>query len=68
MKAAEARGKFFFDGSGIKVGILSDSFDQATEAADGSGKVATNAAEDIASGDLPGVGDPPGPGEIPAAI
>ena len=65
LKAAEARGKFFVDGSGIKVGVLSDSFDQATEAADGSGKVATTALDDIASGDLPGLGDPPGAGDNP---
>lgn len=65
LKAAEARGTFSFDGSGIKVGILSDSFDQATEAADGSGKVATTALDDVESGDLPGVGDPPGPGDNP---
>jgi hypothetical protein len=42
------------DGTGITVGILSDSFDQATEAADGSGPVATHAKEDVESGDLPG--------------
>lgn len=64
LKAAEARGKFSLDGSGIKVGILSDSFDQATEAADG-GPLATTAPEDIASGDLPGEGDPPGTGDNP---
>jgi subtilase family protein len=42
------------DGTGTTVGILSDSFDQATEAADGSGPVATHAEEDVESGDLPG--------------
>jgi hypothetical protein len=43
------------DGSGVTVGILSDSFDQATEAPDGSGEpIATHASEDVASGDLPG--------------
>ncbi len=42
------------DGTGITVGILSDSFDQATEAADGSGPVATHAKQDVESGDLPG--------------
>jgi hypothetical protein len=65
LKAAEARDTFSFDGSGIKVGILSDSFDQATEAADGSGKVATTAPADVESGDLPGAGDPPGLGDNP---
>jgi hypothetical protein len=55
LKAAEARSTFAFDGSGITVGILSDSFDQATEAADGSGPIATTASEDVESGDLPGL-------------
>jgi hypothetical protein len=55
LNAAEARDIFSFDGSGIKVGILSDSFDQATEAADGSGPIATTAPEDVESGDLPGL-------------
>ena len=41
------------DGSGVKVGILSDSFDQATESGQG-GVIATHAAEDVESGDLPG--------------
>lgn len=41
------------DGSGVKVGILSDSFDQATESGQG-GPIGTHAAEDVESGDLPG--------------
>ena len=45
---------FGVDGSGVTVGILSDSFDQAEEAADESGPVATHQAEDVESGDLPG--------------
>ena len=36
------------------MGILSDSFDVATEAADGSGPVATHAKADVISGDLTG--------------
>jgi len=64
LKAAQARETFSFDGSGVKVGILSDSFDQATEAADG-GPLATTAPKDIESGDLPGLGDPPGTGDNP---
>jgi subtilisin family serine protease len=41
------------DGSGVKVGILSDSFDQATASGQG-GAIAAHAAEDVESGDLPG--------------
>jgi hypothetical protein len=41
---------FAVNGSGVTVGILSDSFDQATEAA-------TNESQDVAQGDLPGVGN-----------
>ena len=54
----EARKEFSVDGSGVTVGILSDSFDSATEAADGSGPVATHALEDEESGDLPGPESP----------
>lgn len=64
LKAAEARETFSFDGSGVKIGILSDSFDQATEAGNG-GPLATTAPEDIESGDLPGLGTPPGSGDNP---
>jgi hypothetical protein len=55
--AEEARNVFSVDGSGVAVGILSDSFDQATEAADGSGPVATTEEDDVASADLPGAGN-----------
>lgn len=50
--ANEARTDFGLDGGGVTVGILSDSFDQAG--------AATHAANDIASGDLPGSGNPCG--------
>jgi hypothetical protein len=50
----EAREVFGVDGSGVTVGILSDSFNQATEAADGSGPIATRKSKDVANGDLPG--------------
>jgi hypothetical protein len=58
IETGEARDEFPVDGSGITVGILSDSLDQATEAVDGSGPVATHAAEDEESGDLPGPESP----------
>lgn len=51
--AADARDKWGVDGSGVTVGILSDSFDRAAGAA-------THAAGDVASGDLPGSGSPCG--------
>jgi hypothetical protein len=55
LAAREANG---VDGSGVTVGILSDSFNQATEASDGSGDpIATKAADDVKSADLPGVGN-----------
>jgi hypothetical protein len=54
----EARDEFSVDGSGVTVGILSDSFDQATEAADGSGPIAAHAADDVESADLPGLLNP----------
>ncbi len=47
------------DGEGITVGVLSDSYDTATESAAG-GPIATHADDDIASGDLPGTGNPEG--------
>jgi subtilisin family serine protease len=53
LNAASARSAFAVDGSGISVGILSDSFDRDPFAA-------TRAAEDVASGDLPGPGSPCG--------
>ena len=57
----EARNEFpSVDGSGVTVGILSDSFNQATEAADESGPVATTEAGDRISGDLPGEFNPCG--------
>lgn len=45
------------DGAGITVGVLSDSYDTATY--DHAGNPLTvHAADDVASGDLPGVGNP----------
>jgi hypothetical protein len=53
LEAARAREDFAVDGSGVTVGILSDSFDRDASAA-------THAATDVASGDLPGPGSPCG--------
>lgn len=47
LRAAEARSTFGVDGSGVEVGILSDSFDQDKAAE-------TSATDDVKSGDLPG--------------
>jgi len=53
LNAALARSTHHVDGSGVKVGILSDSFDRDSGAL-------THASNDIASGDLPGPGNPCG--------
>jgi hypothetical protein len=53
LRAAEAREAFGVDGSGVTVGILSDSFDKATKAVSG-GPIETHAKEDVENGDLPG--------------
>lgn len=47
LRADAARAKFGVDGSGITVGVLSDSYDRNAGAA-------TDAAEDVESADLPG--------------
>ena len=48
-----------FDGTGLTVGAISDSFDAATIDSLGNA-VATRAADDVLSGDLPGTGNPNG--------
>lgn len=53
LEARRAREAFGVDGSGVTVGILSDSFNQWKEAPH-------SEAEDVASGDLPGPGNPCG--------
>jgi Subtilase family len=53
LRAAAARSDFNLDGAGVTVGILSDSFDTDAGAQ-------TRAAGDVASGDLPGAGNPCG--------
>jgi Subtilase family len=45
---------FSVNGSGVTVGILSDSFDTATKSANGALPIATKAAKDVETGDLPG--------------
>ncbi|HEV2859121.1 MAG TPA: S8 family serine peptidase [Solirubrobacterales bacterium] len=53
LRVGEAREAFGLRGKGITVGVLSDSYNVATKAASG-GAIATHAAEDVASNDLPG--------------
>jgi Subtilase family len=58
LRAGEAPGearKLFpgITGAGVRVGILSDSFNTAAESVEG-GEVATHEEEDVESGDLPG--------------
>ena len=57
LNVAAARKEFGVDGEGIEVGVLSDSFDQATEAVPG-GPIASDAQEDEETGDLPGSKSP----------
>ena len=56
LKVDQARAAFGLTGAGVTVGVLSDSFDTATAASDGSGPIATHAAQDVLSADLPGPG------------
>jgi hypothetical protein len=53
LKANVARTQFDVDGTGVKVGILSDSFDTRAAAN-------THAAQDVTNADLPGAGNPCG--------
>ena len=48
-----------YNGKGIMVGVLSDSYNVATEASVGA-PVTTHAQDDVASGDLPGTNNPDG--------
>jgi hypothetical protein len=51
---AAARTQFGLDGSGVKVGVLSDSFNRANKAVGGGSSIATKASGDEATADLPG--------------
>jgi Subtilase family len=53
LQGKEARDEFGVDGEGVTVGVLSDSFDQATESLEG-GPIASRQGDDVKSGDLPG--------------
>jgi subtilase family protein len=66
--AATARSKHGVDGSGVTVGVLSDSYDEASLAADESGPVVTHAAEDVGSSDLPGAANPCAGEKAPVAV
>ncbi|HVC07405.1 MAG TPA: S8 family serine peptidase [Solirubrobacterales bacterium] len=59
LHVGEARQEFALNGSGVTVGALSDSFNTATKEVEGKHlSIATHAAEDEASGDLPGPANP----------
>jgi Subtilase family len=68
LKVDEAREAFGLRGKGITVGVLSDSYDVATEAADGSGPVATDAHQDIVSNDLPGLASTCSDQQVPVNV
>ena len=51
------------DGTGLTVGALSDSYDLAKFGGDGS-RLRIHAAQDVASGDLPGRGNPENPNPV----
>ncbi|HTT94183.1 MAG TPA: S8 family serine peptidase [Solirubrobacterales bacterium] len=53
LRVAAARGAFGARGAGQTIGVISDSYDIATESIEG-GAISTHAAEDEASNDLPG--------------
>ncbi len=58
LHVGEARQEFGVNGSGVTVGALSDSFNTANKTVTGDQPIATHAAEDEASGDLPGPANP----------
>jgi hypothetical protein len=68
LRVDEARNAFGLRGRGVTVGVLSDSYDVATEAASGGGPPATHAAQDVASNDLPGPGSSCSDQQLPVAV
>jgi hypothetical protein len=60
LRAVNARPGFAIDGTGVTVGILSDSYDRDATAP-------THAGGDVASGDLPGPGSPCG-STVPVSV
>ena len=52
--SGEARALFSTMGAGVTVGVLSDSYDTATEAADETGAIAAKATSDVETADLTG--------------
>lgn len=59
LRALQARNAFGVDGTGVEVGVLSDSYDVA-KPPDQVPNDRTDAVNDVASGDLPGPGNPCG--------
>jgi hypothetical protein len=57
LNVAAAREEFGVDGKGMTIGVLSDSFDQATAAVPG-GPIASTEEDDEETGDLSGPGSP----------
>ena len=62
LRVGEAREAFDLRGSGITIGVLSDSYDAAT------GSVVTNAQQDVASNDLPGLANSCSDQQLPVDV
>ncbi len=61
LQVAAARSAYGVDGGGVTVGVLSDSYDRAAGSA-------TDAGEDVASGDLPGPANSCGDEKVPVTV